>query len=676
MTNRLANQKSPYLMQHAENPVEWYPWGDEALSRAQEEDKPILVSIGYSACHWCHVMAHESFEDETIAALMNERFISIKVDREERPDVDAIYMEAVQVLAGHGGWPLNVFLLPDGRPFYGGTYFPPVPRGGMPSWPQVLESVASAYRERREDVLKNAEVLMEYITRAQEAEATEDSLSPDLLEAAYHAATLQFDWKRGGFGDAPKFPQPLGLDFVLRMSRRLGGERAQQFVELSLHAMARGGIYDHLGGGFHRYAVDASWVVPHFEKMLYDNALLATVYTHAFQATHDPFYRGIVEQTLDYLLREMRAPQGGFYSAEDADSEGIEGKYYVWTPEELHSILGDDAAKIAALRYGVTPEGNFEGSTILTVQRSVEEIAAETGMMVDEVDHSLTKSRELLLEARLRRKPPGKDTKILVSWNALVITALAEAGRVFARPDYLEAARRAADFVLGAMRPEGQLRRSYRDGPSDIPAFLEDYAFFTESLVALYGTAYEPRYLSAAQGLAQEMITRFWDARQGTFFDTQAGDDLVVRPRSFVDNPIPSGNAGAAFALLRLAALTDDIEYGDRAVVAFRVVRDTLVRAPLGFAYLLSALDFHLSAQRQIAIVGRPDEAATARLLDVVYARYLPNKVVALGMPDSAPLLAGRRRVDDKPTVYVCVDFACHTPVTEPEALEAQLARP
>ncbi len=684
MMNRLANEKSPYLLQHAENPVEWYPWGDEALSRAREEGKPILVSIGYSACHWCHVMAHESFENQATASMMNDRFINIKVDREERPDVDAIYMEAVQALSGHGGWPLNVFLLPDGRPFYGGTYFPPVPQGGMPSWPQVLESVDGAYRERREDVLKNAEILTEWIARAQQAEPSTEPLSPDLLEAAYHAAGLQFDWRHGGFGDAPKFPQPLALDFVLRASHRLGAERGMQFLQLTLRRMAEGGIYDQLGGGFHRYSVDSAWVVPHFEKMLYDNALLATVYVHAFQATHDPFYRSIAEQTLDYLLGVMSAPDGGFYSAEDADSEGVEGKYYVWTLEEFRRILGEEAAAIAALRYGATAEGNFEGTTILTIARSIEQIPAEMVPRIDvvavpedlpiaEVESSLTRSRASLLAARARRVPPGKDTKILTSWNALAITALATAGRVLDRPDYLGAARQSADFILDAMRPSGQLVHSYRDGPSKVRGFLEDYAFLAESLITLYETVYEPRYLVRAQELANEMISRFWDDRQGAFFDTQAGDDLVVRPRSFFDNPIPSGNAAASFALLRLASINGNSAYTDRAVAAFQAVRDALAQAPLGFAYLLSALDFYLSPQRQIAIVGNPEDASTKRLVDVVYGRYLPDKVVAVGMPGSVPLLDGRQCLDGSATAYVCEHFACQMPVTEPADLQRQL---
>lgn len=673
MMNRLANEKSPYLLQHARNPVEWYPWGAEPLSRAREEGKPILVSIGYSACHWCHVMAHESFENQAIAAMMNERFINIKVDREERPDVDAIYMEAVQALSGHGGWPLNVFLLPDGRPFYGGTYFPPVPRGGMPSWPQVLESVDGAYRERREDVLKNAEILTEWIARAQQAEPSTEPLSPDLLEAAYHAAGLQFDWQHGGFGDAPKFPQPLALDFILRASHRLTAGRGMQFLQLTLRGMAEGGIYDQLGGGFHRYSVDSSWVVPHFEKMLYDNALLATVYVHAFQATRDPFYQTIAEQTLDYLLGVMSAPHGGFYSAEDADSEGVEGKYYVWTLAEFRRILGDEAAAIAALRYGVTAAGNFEGTTILTVARSIEQIAVEMELPVAEVESSLTRSRASLLAARGRRVPPGKDTKILTSWNALAITALATAGRVLDRPDYLDAARQSADFILEAMRPSGQLVHSYRDGPSETRGFLEDYAFLAESLITLYETVYEPRYLARAQELANEMISRFWDDRQGTFFDTQVGDNLVVRPRSFFDNPIPSGNAAATFALLRLASITGDTAYIDRAVAAFHAVRDALVQAPLGFAYLLSALNFYLSPQRQIAIVGNPEEASAKRLADVVYGQYLPNKVVAVGMPGSVPLLVGRQCLDGSATAYVCEHFACQMPVTDPADLEMQL---
>ena len=675
MPNRLAREKSPYLLQHADNPVDWHPWGREALETAQREDKPILVSIGYSACHWCHVMEHESFEDEATARLMNEHFVNIKVDREERPDVDAIYMEAVQALGAQGGWPLNVFLTSDGRPFYGGTYFPPHPRPGMPSWPQVLESVADTYRQRRGDILQNARALTSYLEQAQLPQKSPEILSPDLLRAAYDQAVGQLDWEQGGFGGAPKFPQPLSLEFVLRMHRRLNDTRAREFVELTLQRMAAGGIFDQLGGGFHRYTVDGRWVVPHFEKMLYDNALLARIYLQAFQLTHDALYRRVVEETLDYLLRDMLSPEGGFYSAEDADSEGVEGKYYVWTPDELRQLLGPDRGQLVAWRYGVRPEGNFEGKTILTVAMPVEEITRRSGSPPEQVEHLLAHAREELLAARSRRIPPGKDTKILVSWNALAIRALAEAGRALNRPDYLAAAERAVRFLLDELRPGGRLVRSFRDGPSSIPAFLEDFSFLAEGLLSLFETTFEPGYLQQARELIDEMRRCFWDDRQDAFFDVASdADPLVVRPRAVFDNPIPSGNSAATFALLRLEALTGEAEYGRLALAAFRTARDLMSRAPLGLAYLLSALDFYLSPQMQIAIVGGPEEEDTQRMVRAVFDRYLPNAVVAVGEADSAPLLAGRARTDGRVTAYVCEHFACKLPVTGVDELAEQLS--
>jgi len=673
MANRLADEKSPYLVQHADNPVDWYPWGKEALDRARREDRPVLVSIGYSACHWCHVMAHESFEDGATAKLMNDNFVNIKVDREERPDVDAIYMEAVQALTGQGGWPLNVFLTPDGRPFFGGTYFPPRARHGMPAWSQVLQSVSEAYRDRRDDVLQNAATLTQYIQRAQTVGPSDEGLSLDVLQQAYDRVSSQFDWSVGGFGAAPKFPQPLALELVLRLHRRLGEARARDFAELTLRTMAAGGIFDHLGGGFHRYTVDGAWVVPHFEKMLYDNALLSRVYLQAFQLTRDPVYQSVVEQTLDYLLRDMRSPEGGFYSAEDADSEGVEGKFYVWTPGELEETLGD-MADMVALRYGVRPGGNFEGKTILTISMPIEEIAERTGASLPDVEDALDRGRRLLFEARSRRVRPGKDTKILASWNALAIRAFAEAGRILNRPDYLEAAQRAAHFVLEALRPEGRLLRSYKDGPGHIPGFLEDYAFLTEALLTLYETAFHPTFLEEARNLAEEMVRRFWDDERGAFFDVAADTtDLVVRPRSFFDNPSPSGNSAASFALLRLEALTGEQVYVDQALPAFRAARDLLAQAPLGFSYLLSALDFYLSPQMQVVIVGDPEDPATEGMLETVFKRYLPNKVVAAGETGNDPLLRGRTSIGGQTTAYVCEHFACNLPVTDVEALAAQL---
>jgi uncharacterized protein YyaL (SSP411 family) len=674
MPNRLEKETSPYLRQHAENPVDWYPWGPDALSRARSEGKAILVSIGYSACHWCHVMAHESFEDERTAALMNENFVNIKVDREERPDVDSIYMEAVQALTGSGGWPLNVFLTPDARPFFGGTYFPPRPRHGLPSWTQVLEGVAETFAGRQDDVLHNAEILTQFMIQAQRQGESDESLSSELLQEAHAAAARQFDMRTGGFGPAPKFPQPLGLEFVLRMSSRSRDAKPLEFLNLTLDRMADGGIYDQIGGGFHRYSVDDVWLVPHFEKMLYDNALLARTYTSAFVATGKARYREVAEETLDYLLRDLRSPEGAFYSAQDADSEGVEGRYYVWTLDELVAILGEEDARLVAQFHGVTTHGNFEGQTILTRASTVEGVSERVGLPFDEVAARLERARATLLKARESRITPGTDTKILAGWNALAIRSLAEAGRIFERPDYLEAAKHAMRFVLTALRPDGRLVRSYHEGAGEIGAFLEDYAFCTEALIALSMTAFDEEYLREARALAQEMIDRFWDDADGAFFDTSAdSDDLVVRPRGLFDNPIPSGNSSAAFALLRLEALTGSAAYRERAVAVFRAARKLLPRAPLGVSYMLSALDFYLSTPTQVAIVGPKDSSATQALVRAVYERYLPNAVFAVGAPGSSPLLEDRQLRYGQPTAYVCEHFVCRLPVTTDLELGNQL---
>jgi uncharacterized protein YyaL (SSP411 family) len=671
MTNRLQGEKSPYLLQHAENPVDWYPWGSDALERARREDKPILLSIGYSACHWCHVMAHESFENPDIAALMNELFVNIKVDREERPDLDAIYMEAVQALSGQGGWPLNVFLMPDGRPFYGGTYFPPVRRYGMPAWPEVLRGVFETYRDRHDDVLHNAAALAAYIRRSQSGAPSEHELSPDLLASAYADLTNQCDRSAGGFGGAPKFPQPLALEFLLRMSRRLARPEAQEFVLFTLRRMASGGIYDQIGGGFHRYTVDGSWVVPHFEKMLYDNALLARVYLQAYQVSHEVFYASVADETLAYLLRDLRSPEGAFFSSEDADSEGEEGRFYVWTPEQVRAVLGDDLADVAALHFGVTPGGNFEAKTILTRSMPAQEIVRLRGLDVARVEGALGRARAQLLEARSRRVRPGTDMKILAGWNGLAIRALAEAGRVLRRPEYLSAAEHAADFVLTALRPSGSLVRSYRDGPSAIPAFLEDYAFLLEALLSLYEVTHDLRWFDEATALAEQMIERFFDREHSLLYDTQEEGDLIVRPRSLFDNPIPSGNSSAVYGLLRLSNLAGDERYAGLAAQIIRGAGDLLWRAPQAFPYLLSAIDFYFGPVTQVAVIGQPGESR--HLIHTIFDRYLPNAVIAVGEGERPALLQGRPRVAGKPTAYVCHHFSCQRPVTDAAALAEQL---
>jgi uncharacterized protein YyaL (SSP411 family) len=679
MVNRLADERSPYLRQHATNPVDWYPYGTEAFRLARTRDKPVLISIGYSSCHWCHVMAHESFEDPGIASLMNEHFVNVKVDREERPDVDAIYMEAVQALTGQGGWPLNVFVTPDGRPFFGGTYFPPRPGHGLPSWSQILEGVAQAYSDQRDDVTRQASAVAEYIQRSQNLPAADDIPGPRVLEDAWGATISQFDWTNGGFGSAPKFPQPLGLEWVLREAGSHDDAVAMRFLRLSLDRMAAGGIFDQLGGGFHRYSVDAEWLVPHFEKMLYDNALLARLYLHAFQASGQDSYRAVTQSTLDYLLRDMRSPDGAFYASQDADSEGEEGRYYVWTPEEFDHILGPELGPIAKSYFGVTASSNFEGKTILTSATPTGAIGEAYGLDPGVVEDRLRRARELLLAARSHREPPGTDTKVLVSWNALAIATLAQAGAALGTPAYVEAARTAADFVLDHMRPGGNLVRSYNDGPGRIPAFLEDYAYLLEALIVLYEVTAEAAYLSEAERTAEVLVERFGDPAGSGFFDTEAGEsELPARPRSFFDNPIPSGNSAAAFGLLRLEALTGERDYGAAAEGVFRAAGTLLPRAPLAFSHLLCALDFYVAGPTQVAVIGTPGDGEVEELTQVVHHSYLPNLVLAVGDSDYPTLLEGRSGVAGQATAFVCRNFACNLPVTSSADLARQLgaARP
>jgi uncharacterized protein YyaL (SSP411 family) len=677
--NRLANETSPYLLQHADNPVDWYPWGPEAFERAKREDKPILLSIGYSACHWCHVMEHESFEDPDIARLMNEHFVNIKVDREERPDLDRIYMSAVQALTGHGGWPMTVFLTPDGEPFYGGTYFPPEDRGGMPGFGRVLLAIAEAYRQRRADVQQNARALREALSRQAELRPSTELLSPDIVSAAVADLARHYDHQRGGFGQAPKFPQPMVLEFLLRAFVRTRDERALRMAEHTLAQMARGGMYDHLGGGFHRYAVDAAWLVPHFEKMLYDNAQLARVYLDAYRLTGKPFYRRVVEETLDYVARDMLHPDGGFYATEDADSEGEEGKFYVWTPQEIAAVLGPDDGALFKRYYGVTPQGNFEGHSILHVPREPAEVAAELGLAVAALEERLAASRAKLRAVRARRVRPGRDEKIITSWNGLMLRAFAEAARYLGRDDYRQIAVRNAAFVLGVARRGDRLWHTWKDGIVKGQGFLEDYAYLADGLLALYETTFDERWFVEAQALAAVMVEHFHDDRNGGFFDTSDEHEaLIARPKDYFDNATPSGNAVAADVLLRLYALTGDALYERLAVEVLRLLRDAMQRYPLGFGRALAALDRYLGPQRELAIIGEPQSADTQALLAVAYERYRPNLVVAAGPPSAAgpdatvPLLANRPQRDGRATAYLCTGFHCETPTTSPDELAAQ----
>ena len=663
MANRLAGETSPYLLQHRDNPVDWYPWGEEALGRARAEDRPILLSVGYSACHWCHVMEHESFEDAETAAYMNDHFVNVKVDREERPDVDAIYMEAVQGMTGHGGWPMTVFLDPDGVPFYGGTYFPPDARGGMPSFRMVMEAVVEAFTNRREEIRARAPRTREQLGAIARIDPSTELLEPGLLAEAVAGLRRRADLERGGFGGAPKFPPASTLEFLL-------GRDSTEIVELTLDAMAAGGVYDQLGGGFARYSVDAEWLVPHFEKMLYDNALLARAYLHGWQALGHDRYRRVCTETLDWALREMRGPESGFYSALDADSEGEEGRFYVWSVAEMSELLGERAEQVIAY-YGVTEAGNFEGRNILHLAGGAEA----------EPPAELAEARRELYEARAKRVWPGLDDKRLAAWNALMISALAEAGGVLERPEYLDAAARCAEFVLTAMRDDrGRLQRTYKDGEARLNAYLEDHAFMLEALLGLYEASFERRWFDEARALAETMIERFGDPERGGFFSTASDhEELIARRKEIGDHPIPAGNSAAALGLLRLAALTGDQRYEHQAAGVLRLFRAAAVRHPDAFGHFLQALDFHLSPTREVALVAPAGEAAPAaalaELARVVRAAYRPHLVLAGGREgaEAPELMQGRTALEGRPAAYVCENFTCRMPVGEPDQLKGEL---
>ncbi len=689
MPNRLAHETSPYLLQHKDNPVDWYPWGAEALDRARAEDKPILLSVGYAACHWCHVMAHESFEDARTAEAMNALFVNIKVDREERPDLDAIYMDAVQAMTRHGGWPMTVFLTPAGEPFFGGTYFPPTARGGLPSFVEVLSGVAAAFNERRDEVTTAAAGLRGHLQSTLLLRPpTDAALMPHLMDTAAGWLSESFDAQHGGFGPAPKFPQPMTLDFLLRQHARTGANVPLRMATLTLDAMARGGMYDQLGGGFHRYSTDQSWLVPHFEKMLYDNALLAPVYLHAWQITGTDFYRQITEETLDWILREMTNAEGAFYSTLDADSEGVEGKFYVWTPDELAALLPETDAQIVAAYWDVTPGGNWEGHSILHVVGSVRELAAAAGMTPEDVQGTIDRAKPVLLAARAGRVWPGLDDKTLTAWNGFAIRAFAEAGAAFDRPDYRAAAERAADFALHTLRRDGRLLRTYKDGQAKIAGYLEDYAALADGLLALYAATFAPRWLDEARSLTATMLDLFWDEGSTTddgtptgagFFDTaRDAEALITRPRGLTDNATPAGNSLAVEVLLRLAALDDRPDYRDKAEQSLRTLRDAMTRHPSAFGRLLSALDFAVAPPREVVVAGDPEAPDTQALVGVLRSKFRPNLTVAVRPPGASddalpPLLQGREMIGGVATVYVCENYACNLPITTPEELARQL---
>ena len=647
--NRLAQETSPYLLQHKDNPVDWYPWGEEALSRARDQQKPLLVSIGYSACHWCHVMERESFEDAEVAAVMNDAFVCVKVDREERPDVDAIYMDAVQAMTGHGGWPLNAFLTPEGVPFYAGTYFPPAPRQGMPSWRMVLEGVARAWDEQRDEIVDGSERIVARLQATAQIQAPDAELDPASLDQAVSALKRSYDAEHGGWGGAPKFPAASVIEFLLRR-----GERAMALH--TLRRMAGGGMYDQVGGGFARYSVDERWIVPHFEKMLYDNALLARAYLHAFQVSGEPFFERVARETLDWALRELRQDEGGFASALDADSEGVEGKFYVWRLDEVREALGPEAD--AAIAYfGMTEAGNFEGANIPVRATPDPERLGEI--------------KAGLLAARERRVRPGLDDKRLTSWNALMITALADAGAVLGEPRYRDAAVGAAEFVLRELRDgEGRLLRSYNHGTAHLNAYLEDHAFLLEALLTLYEATFDPRWFGEARALADVLLDRFADPERGGFFSTADDHEpLIARRKDLEDAPIPSGSSGAAFGLLRLARLTGEARYEDAAAGHIRLLHTLAPQHPSAFGHLLAAIDFLLADVREVALVGDDREP----LERVVREAFRPHVVLAGGASDGVPLLEGREPVDGRAAAYVCERFACRRPVTEPDELRMLL---
>ena len=685
MPNRLINETSPYLLQHANNPVDWYPWGEEALERARSEDKPILLSIGYSACHWCHVMERESFENETIAGLMNDNFISIKVDREERPDLDQVYMQAVQMLTGSGGWPMTVFLTPEGKPFYGGTYFPPEDRQSMPGFPRLLTSIAEAYSTNRGEIDRVTQQLTTQMSQSNQVSQGTSILTVDILHQAYSSLATNFDYQNGGFGNAPKFPQPMTPEFLLRYYHHGYNPRALELVELTLEKMAYGGIYDQIGGGFHRYSTDAYWLVPHFEKMLYDNALLARVYLHTYLITGRALYRRVVEETLDYVLREMTDSSGGFYSAQDADSEGVEGKFFVWSPDEINSVMGDADGEVFAGYYGVTAGGNFEGKNILNIRQDPEEFAETKGLTADQLGDIINRGSKALLEVRDQRIHPMRDDKVLASWNGLMLRSFAEAAAALGRPDYLAVAIKNAEFLAGSMKSGGRLLRTYRDGQAKLLGYLEDYSFVIDGLLALYEATFDLRWLDEAVTLADSMIELFWDEGIGGFYDTGSDHEtLVVRPRDVFDNAQPCGGSVASDVLLRLAVFTGNNDYSAKATVPLRSLHQAMSQSPGGTGHWLSALDFYVSPPKEIAVIGPRDDPTTQALLDTVFHRFLPNKVVMgvetplIPADDNSeadiPLLAGRGMVGGLPSAYVCQNYACQLPVTDPAGLAEQLS--
>jgi uncharacterized protein YyaL (SSP411 family) len=687
-TNRLIHETSPYLLQHAHNPVDWFPWGPEAFEKARAENKPLLLSIGYSACHWCHVMEHESFENDSIAALMNEHFVSIKVDREERPDLDHIYQSVVQMLSGQGGWPLTMFLTPQQEPFYGGTYFPPEDRYGRPGFPRLLVAVADAYHRRPDEVTKSIQQLRDGLKKLSTIEASPGELSPDILTNAARALANNFDMVHGGFGTQPKFPNPSNLEYLLHYWHASGNENFLNMAKLATSKMASGGIYDHLGGGFHRYSVDDRWLVPHFEKMLYDNAQLLPLYLSMYQITHDEFYANVARETLAYVKREMLAPEGGFYATQDADSEGEEGKFFVWPKAEVDALLGE-AARLFCRYYDITSTGNWEhGNNILHLTVSLDQTAKMFNRPLDEVAASIESSKAVLFAAREQRVKPFRDEKILTSWNGLMLSGMVQAYNVLGDATALQAVRDTIAFVQGQMLRDGRLLSVYKDGQAKLNGYLDDYAFFSAALLDAFEATFTLAYFDLAQQLINTLLAEFWDEEQGGFFFTGKSHEMLIeRTKSVYDQAIPSGTSVATRTLLRLYHYTGKIDYLQRAEQVLHLARRQMEQQPFGVGSLLTTLDFYVRKPQEIVLIGAPDAADTRAMLRALHQQYIPAKVLFQIAPQQVtealaalPLLrdtlAGKAQVEGKATVYVCHNFTCSLPVTAPEALTTLLARP
>jgi uncharacterized protein len=680
-TNRLIHETSPYLLQHAHNPVDWYPWGDEAFAKAKEENKPVLLSVGYSACHWCHVMERESFENEQIATVMNNLFVNIKVDREERPDVDEVYMNAVQMLTGRGGWPMTMFLTPERQPFYGGTYFPPEDRHGTPGFPRVLQGVAQAYRDKPQDVQKSVDQILSALNRMSHSEDHKHTLEPEFIGKAADQIASAYDPQNGGLGRAPKFPNPGAYELFLRHYHQ---EKTQRFLDIVTHTiikMAEGGIYDHLGGGFHRYSVDEKWLVPHFEKMLYDNAQLVRILAQLFRATGNEFFKRVMEDTLDYLLREMlHSEGGGFYSTQDADSEGEEGKFFVWSAAEIDHVLGEEDGAIFARIYDVTEMGNFEGKNIVHPVLTLDQAARLFKKTPDQIETLVRNAKQKLFEAREKREKPFRDEKIITSWNGLMLSGLAEALKISSKPNVLFAANRTIDLVFTKLFHDGLLLHTYKDGKAKQLGFLDDYAFLALGLLDFYEAAFDRSALQRATELTEIMVREFWDPKGGGFFYTgNSHEQLISRAKPVFDASVPSGNAKAIELLLRMYHFTGRGDFLSKAETVLRSYSNAMESQPFGFAHMLCALDFYLRKPKEVVLVGNPEESKTAELLAAINSIYTPNMTLQLVVPEQpleaiSPLLAGKTQIAGRGTAYVCHDHTCSAPVTDTAELKSLLA--